>query len=70
MTEYRPLLLLGLYQTGIGMVVDATGPLGAADLARRNHQRDWLVVNTALHMAVDHCLRVLALRMIFIGVRG
>ena len=57
---FWPLLLLGFTQTGIGMVAGATGPLGAAILARRNHRRDWLVVNTALYMAVNHCLRMLA----------
>jgi uncharacterized membrane protein YfcA len=57
---FWPLLLLGFYQTGIGMVVGATGPLGAAVLSRRNHQRDWLVVNTALYMSVNHCLRMFA----------
>lgn len=52
--------VLGFYQTGVGMLVGATGPLGAALLARRNHQRDWLVVNTAVYMALNHLLKVLA----------
>ncbi|WP_279245880.1 TSUP family transporter [Candidatus Litorirhabdus singularis] len=52
--------MLGFYQTGVGMLVGATGPLGAALLARRNKQRDWLVVNTAVYMALNHLLKVLA----------
>ena len=52
------LALLGFYQTGLGMVAGATGPLGAAVLMRRNNRRDWLVVNTAVYMAVNHLLRV------------
>jgi len=54
------LLLLGFYQTGLGMLAGATGPLGAAVLARRNSARDWLVVNTALYMSVNHALRLAA----------
>jgi uncharacterized membrane protein YfcA len=55
-----PLLLLGFYQTGIGMLIGASGPLGAAVLARRNKERDWLVVNTAVYMSSNHLLRMLA----------
>jgi uncharacterized membrane protein YfcA len=55
-----PLVFLGFYQTAIGMLVGATGPLGAALLARRRQQRDWLVVNTAVYMAGNHLLKILA----------
>lgn len=58
------LVLLGFYQTGIGMITGATGPLGAAVLARRNPTRDWLVVNTAVYMSVNHLLRTLAFGML------
>ena len=54
------LALLGFYQTGIGMITGATGPLGAAVLARRHGGKDWLVVNTAVYMSVNHLLRALA----------
>jgi uncharacterized membrane protein YfcA len=57
------LVLLGFYQTGIGMLVGATGPLGAAMLARRNTRRDWLVVNTAVYMSSNHLLKMLAFGM-------
>lgn len=52
--------LLGFYQTGLGMVAGATGPLGAAVLARYGVQRDWLVVNTAVYMSLNHMLRAAA----------
>ena len=51
---------LGFYQTGLGMVAGATGPLGAAVLLRRNSQRDWLVVNTAVYMCISHVMRLAA----------
>jgi uncharacterized membrane protein YfcA len=54
------LVLLGFYQTGLGMLAGATGPVGAAVLLQRNTGRDWLVVNTAVYMTLNHALRVLA----------
>ncbi len=55
-----PLALLGFYQTVIGMVIGAVGPLGAAVLARRDARRDWLVVNTGVYMTSNHLIKVLA----------
>ncbi len=57
--------LLGFYQSGLGMIAGATGPLGSAVLLKRDSGRDWLVVNTAVYMTLNHCLRVLA--YFFIG---
>jgi uncharacterized protein len=54
------LALLGFYQTGLGMVAGATGPVGAAVLLRRNSARDWLVVNTAVYMSLNHVVRLAA----------
>ncbi len=54
------LALLGFYQTGLGMIIGATGPLGAALLMQRNKQRDWLVVNTAVYMTLNHAVRIAA----------
>ncbi len=52
------LLSLGFYQTGLGMIAGATGPVGAAVLLQRNTGRDWLVVNTAVYMSLNHALRL------------
>lgn len=54
------LALVGFYQTGLGMVAGATGPLGAAVLARYSQRRDSLVVNTAVYMSLSHILRAAA----------
>ncbi len=54
------LLALGFYQTGLGMLAGATGPLGAAVMLQRNRERDWLVVNTAVYMTISHVMRVAA----------
>lgn len=54
------LFAVGFFQTGLGMLAGATGPLGAAVLLQRNTERDWLVVNTAIYMSLNHALRVFA----------
>ncbi len=56
--------LLGFYQTGIGMVAGATGPLGAAVMLQFGKQRDWLVVNTAVYMSLNHVLRTVAFALL------
>lgn len=58
------LAVLGFYQTGLGMIAGATGPLGASLLLRRNPDRDWLVVNSALYMSLNHALRMAAFAFI------
>lgn len=58
------LVLLGFYQTGLGMVAGATGPLGAAVLLRHNSDRDWLVVNTAAYMSLNHAVRMFAFALL------
>ncbi len=64
------LMLLGFYQTGIGMLAGATGPLGAAVLAHYGRQRDWLVVNTAVYMSINHLLRALAFGLLGFSLQG
>lgn len=58
------LVFLGFYQTGLGMLAGATGPVGAAVLLRRNSDRDWLVVNTAIYMTLNHLFRLAAFMLI------
>jgi uncharacterized protein len=58
------LALLGFYQTSLGMLAGATGPLGAAVLRHFGQGRDWLVVNTAVYMSINHGLRVLAFALL------
>lgn len=58
------LFALGVYQTGLGMVAGATGPLGAAVLNRMNTEREWLVVNTGVYMTINHGVRTVAFALL------
>ncbi len=59
-----PMVFLGFYQTGIGMLIGASGPLGAAVLSQRDSGKDWLVVNTAVYMTSNHLVRTLAFALL------
>ncbi len=53
------LFAIGLAQTGLGMLVGATGPLGQTALLRRGLGRDRLVVTAAMMMAFTHLIKIL-----------
>lgn len=50
---------IGILQTGLSMIVGATGPMGQAALLRRELQRDSLVVTAALMMSFTHLIKIL-----------
>jgi uncharacterized membrane protein YfcA len=51
-------VLIGAVQTGLSMMVGATGPLGQAVLLREGLQRDALVVTAALMMTFTHLVKI------------
>jgi uncharacterized membrane protein YfcA len=51
-------VVIGAAQTGLSMIVGATGPLGQAALVRRGLQRDALVVSAALMMTFTHMIKI------------
>ena len=52
-------VLIGMLQTGLGMMVGATGPMGYAAMLRRGLQRDALVVTAALMMTFTHLIKII-----------
>lgn len=58
----RPLkgefVVIGMLQTGLSMIVGATGPMGQATLLRRGLNRDALVVTAALMMTFTHLIKI------------
>jgi uncharacterized membrane protein YfcA len=51
-------IVIGALQTGLSMIVGATGPLGQAALIRRQLRRDALVVTAALMMSFTHLIKI------------
>lgn len=56
--------LLGALQTGLSMMVGATGPLTQAAMLRRGLQRDSLVVTGAFMMTFTHLIKVILFALI------
>lgn len=52
-------VLIGAVQTGLSMLVGATGPLSQAALIARRLQRDALVVSSALMTTFTHLIKVM-----------
>lgn len=52
-------VIIGMLQTGLSMIVGATGPLGQASLLRHQLKRDALVVTAALMMTFTHLTKVI-----------
>lgn len=52
-------IVIGALQTGLSMIVGATGPLGQVALVRRGLQRDALVVSAALMMSFTHMIKII-----------
>ncbi len=53
------LFVIGMLQTGLSMIVGATGPMGQATLLRRGLKRDALVVTTALMTTFTHLIKIM-----------
>ena len=51
-------VVIGFIQTGLSMMVGATGPLGQAAMLSKGLQRDALVVTAALMMAFTHFIKI------------
>ncbi len=56
---------IGLLQTGLGMLVGATGPMGQSTLVRKGLNRDQNVTTSALFVGISHLLKI-----IFFGFIG
>lgn len=52
-------VFIGMLQTGLSMMVGATGPMGQATLLARGLQRDALVVTGALMTSFTHLIKII-----------
>ena len=52
---------IGFVQTGLGMMVGATGPMGQSTLVRKGLKRDEIVTTSAVFMVITHLLKLIYL---------
>lgn len=55
---------IGALQTGLGLLVGATGPLGQSILLRKGLNRDAMVTTTALFMCISHLFKLAVFSLI------
>ncbi|VUD52053.1 hypothetical protein TDB9533_01553 [Thalassocella blandensis] len=63
--RFENMVIVGAVQTGLGLVVGATGPLTTTILAKRYENRDIVVATNAVMMSISHLAKVLV--YVFLG---
>lgn len=58
MKRYENYYLIGLLQTGLGLIVGATGPLSLAILTKRLTSKDEIIATSALFMTISHLAKI------------
>lgn len=58
-TRFENLYLLGAIQTGLGLLIGATGPLTTTMLAKRLSEKDAIVSTNALFMSFSHTAKLM-----------
>jgi uncharacterized membrane protein YfcA len=64
-SRYENLVLVGMLQTGLGLIVGATGPLTLTLLMKELGEKEKVVATAAVLMTITHCFKLL-----FFGVFG
>ena len=63
--KYENILLMGFIQTGLGLLVGATGPLAMSMLLKQTGDREKVVATSAMLMTVTHLFKI-----VFFGILG
>lgn len=56
--KYESFYLIGFLQTGLGLVVGATGPLGLSVLTKKLSCKDEIIATSSLFMTISHFAKV------------
>ncbi|WP_428774690.1 sulfite exporter TauE/SafE family protein [Vibrio sp.] len=62
--KYESLYIIGLLQTGLGLVVGATGPLGMSALGKKLADSNQVIATAALFMSISHVAKLAAFGLI------
>jgi len=65
--KYENYYLIGFLQSGLSVVVGATGPLTIALLMKEYKDKDTVISTAALLMSITHCMKVLV--FVFLGFK-
>ncbi len=56
--KYENYYLIGLLQTGLGLIVGATGPLSLAVLTKQLQSKDEIIATSSLFMTISHLAKI------------
>lgn len=56
--KYESYYLIGLLQTGLGLIVGATGPLSLAVLTKELNSKDEIIATSSMFMTISHLAKI------------
>jgi len=62
--KFENYYLIGLLQSGLGLLVGATGPLSQTVLTRELNSKDQIIATSSMFMTISHCLKIVFFMMI------
>ena len=57
-SQYESYYLIGLLQTGLGLIVGATGPLSLAVLTKNLRSKDKIIATSSMFMTISHLAKI------------
>ncbi len=68
--KYENYYLIGLLQTGLGLIVGATGPLSLAVLTKELNSKDEIIATSSMFMTISHLAKVPVFMAIGVSIYG
>ena len=68
--KYENYYLIGLLQTGLGLIVGATGPLSLAVLTKELNSKDEIIATSSMFMTISHLAKVPVFMAIGVSILG
>ena len=68
--KYENYYLIGLLQTGLGLIVGATGPLSLAVLTKELNSKDEIIATSSMFMTISHLAKVPVFMVIGVSLLG
>ncbi len=69
-TKYENYYFIGLLQTGLGLIVGATGPLSLTVLTKELHSKDEIIATSSMFMTISHLAKIPVFMAIGVSLSG
>lgn len=68
--KYENYYLIGLLQTGLGLIVGATGPLSLTVLTKQLNSKDQIIATSSMFMTISHLAKIPVFMVIGVSLMG